>query len=215
MTVITISRENFALGTSIAQSVANEMGYHLITKDTFEKILRQYGLVQLDKLLKSSNFWAIADASNQELISLLNKTILGFAQLDNMVILGRGGFAVLQEYANVLNVRIQAPFGVRAQRLMNSEDLDESTAKQMITENDKSRVDFVKGFYDVNPYNTKFFQLVLDTGVLSVETASRWIVETARILEGRSISGEPTTRNVAVEPILADAIQQVLEAGRA
>jgi len=212
MAVITISREYLSWGGTIALRVADELGYHFVTKDTFEKILRQYGLIQLDEMQKKSSFWTFADASNQELISVLNKTILGFAQLDNMVILGRGGFAVLQEYTNVLNVRVQASAEARAERLMKLDGLDNiSVAKKQITENDKARASFVKGFYDADPYNTKSFQLVLDTGIISAEMAVDWIVTAVRKLDERSLSNETTTKGIKVEPILAGAIQQVLQ----
>ena len=212
MAVITISREYLSWGETIARRVAGKLGYRFVTKDTFEKILRQYGLVQLDELQKKSNFWAYVDSSNQELISMLNKTMLGFAQLDNMVILGRGGFAVLQEYANVLNVRIQASSEARARRLMELNGLDDiDTARKQITDNDKARVSFVKGFYGADPNDAKSFQLVLDTGTISADKATQWIVEAARALDERSLTGEETTKNIEIDPILAGAIQQVLE----
>jgi len=212
MAVITISREYLSWGGTIARRVAEELGYRFVTKDTFEKILRQYGLVQLDEMQKKSSFWTFADSSNQELISLLNKTILGFAQLDNMIILGRGGFAVLQEYANVLNVRVQAPAEARAERLMELEKLDDiNAAREQITQNDKARSSFVKGFYDADTNNAKLFQLVLDTGTISAEMAIDWIVAAARALDERSLSDETTTKGIKVEPILAGAIQQALQ----
>ena len=212
MAVITISREYLSWGETIAKNVAKELGYHFVTKDTFEKILRQYGLVQLDELHKKSNFWAYADSSNQELISMLNKTMLGFAQLDNVVILGRGGFAVLREYANVLNVRIQAPSEARARRLMELEALEDfDTARKQINDNDKARASFVKGFYGADTNNANSFQLVLDTGVIPADTAAKWIVEAVQALDERSYADEKTTKNIEVDPILAGAIQQVLE----
>ena len=50
MTVITISREWGSEGTAVAQHVAEEMGYRFVAKNTFEKILQQYGLVQLVRI---------------------------------------------------------------------------------------------------------------------------------------------------------------------
>ncbi|MCB9134513.1 MAG: cytidylate kinase-like family protein [Anaerolineales bacterium] len=210
MTVITISREYFGGGEPVGKRVTDELGYRLVTKQTVEKILRQYGLVQLDELQKSPGFWARVDASNLELISRLNTIILGFAQLDNMVIIGRGGFAVLREYANVLNVRIQAPFTVRVQRVMASQNLSETEAEKLVTQNDKARATFVKGFYDVDFYDTRPFQLVLDTHLVPVERASDWIVEVARNLANREFGEALTTQKIEVESILANAIQEAL-----
>lgn len=210
MAVITISREFGSQGGTIAERVAETLGYTLVTKHTFEKILRQYGLVQLDDLYKSSGFWAQLDSTNQDLIVRLNTIILGFAKLDNMVILGRGGFAVLRDYADVLHVRIQAPFDVRVQHVMVREGLSVSEAEKYVAQNDKARARFVQGFYDTDFYSTRAFHLVLDTQKIPVETASTWIVETVHCLSKQEFGDVLTTRQIKVDPILESAIHQVL-----
>jgi len=212
MTVITISREYGSQGECVAQKVAETLGYQLANKHTFEKILRQYGMVQLDELYKTAtSFWARVDMANLELVSMLNKITLGFAKLNNMVILGRGGYAVLHDYADVLHVRVQAPFDVRVRRIMEREGLqDVAVAEKVVAKNDKARAMFVQGFYDADFYTTRSFHLVLDSSVIPLETAATWVVEAARLLEPRSFRDSLTTRNIEVEPILAGAIEQVL-----
>lgn len=209
MTVITISREFGSQGGMIAQRVADKLGYMLVTKHTFEKILRQYGLVQLDELYQSSSFWAQLDSANLDLIARLNAIILGFARLDNRIILGRGGFAVLRPYANVLHVRIQAPFPVRVQRVMARENLSLLEAEKRVAQNDKARAKFVQGFYEADFYATRAFHMVLDTEFLPIETISSWIVEAAHTLSSRKMDKALTTQNIEVDPILASAIQEV------
>lgn len=197
MTVITISREFGSQGGMIAQRVADKLGYTLVTKHTFEKILRQYGLVQLDELYQSSSFWAQLDSANLDLIARLNAIILGFARLDNRIILGRGGFAVLRPYANVLHVRIQAPFPVRVQRVMARENLSLLEAETRPAENDKARAKFVQGFYEADFYaHPGVFHMVLDTEFLPIETISSWIVEAAHTLSSRKMDKALTTQNI-------------------
>ncbi len=212
MTVITISRELGSEGSTIAQRVAAEMGYRLVTKTTFEKVLHQYGLIQLDELYTSvPSLWARIDITNLELVSRLDKIILGFARLDKVVLLGRGGYAALNEYADVLNVRIQAPFQARVKRVLEKEGMDNlAQAEKMVLKNDKARAVFVQGFYGVDFYDTRQFQLVLDTEVIPVDTAVAWIVESAQLMENRSFAGAKTTQEIVVGPVLKDAIDQVL-----
>jgi len=211
MAVITISREYYALSSSTAQKIADELGYHLVTKDTLEKVLRQYGLVQLQELYDAPNFWASVEPSNVELIALLNQTIQGFAKLDNMLILGRGGYLVLQDYANVLNIRIKAPFDLRVQNLIEQEGVKKAEAEALVKQNDQVRADFVKDFYEQDFYNTRSFRLMLDTGVISTETAMGWIVNAARSLEKQSFGDAKTTHDIEVDLVLANTIQQLLE----
>ncbi len=212
MTVITISREWGSEGTAVAQHVAEEMGYRFVAKNTFEKILQQYGLVQLNNLYESvPGLWARLDNANLQLVSMLNKIILGIAHLDDVVMVGRGGYVALNDYADVLHVRIQAPFSLRVKRLMErGKWTDVAEANKLVAINDKSRAQFVRGFYDADYYTARQFHMVLDTGVIPVDTAVGWISEAARLLANRSFVGSLVTQEIEVDPILVDAIAQVI-----
>lgn len=210
MTVITISREYHALHSSTASEIANQLGYHLITKDTLEHVLRQYGKVHLQEIYDAPNFWSSANRSNIELISLLNQTIQGFAKQDNVLILGRGGYLVLQDYANVLNIRIKAPFHVRVQAFMALEGVEKVEAEKAVKHNDEVRANFVKDFYEQDFYNTRSFRLMLDTGIISTETAVDWIVQAARSLESQSFENIKTTHDIELDGVLERTVKQVL-----
>ena len=210
MTVITISREYYALQSTTAEKIANHLGYHLVTKDTLENVLRQYGKVHLQELYDAPNFWTSAAPSNIELISLLNQTIQAFAKQDDVVILGRGGYLVLQDYANVLNIRIKAPLRVRVQALMAKEGLDKEEAEKAVKHNDEVRANFVKDFYGQDFYNTRSFRLMLDTGVISSDTAADWIVQAARTLDTQSFENTKTTNDFEVDLVLERTVKQIL-----
>lgn len=216
MTIITLSRELGSNGALVARRVAEALGYHFVDKRAFERILQQYGLIEFDDLYDSTpGFWARFNSTNLQIISMLNKTILGIARLGDVVILGRGGYAALRDYADVLHVRIQAPLLLRAQRVMATEGLDTmEEATSVVVKNDKARAMFVRGFYDAGFYTSSQFHLVLDTSIVSVDQAAAWIVEAARSLEQRSSSDVMTTRAIEVDPILASVIEQALESNR-
>ncbi len=213
MTIITISREIGSNGEAIARQVAAKMGYRFVAKSTFEKVLHQYGLVRLDELYQSApSLWARLDIANLELVSMLDKVILGIAKLDNIVLLGRGGYAALSGYADVLNVRIQAPFATRVKFVMKREGLDNvDKAEKRVTKSDKARDMFIQGYYGANFNVARQFNLVLDSSMIPVETAVTWIVEAARLLTNHSFEGAKTTQEIVVDSVLENAIVQVLE----
>ncbi len=212
MTVITISREMGSEGEAVARQVADEMGYRFVAKNTFEKVLNQYGLVRLDEMYQSAtSLWARLDIANLELVSMLNKVILGIAKLDNAVMLGRGGYAALSGYADVLNVRIQAPFATRVKCVMEREGLDTvDKAEKRVTESDKARDMFIQGYYGADFNAARQFNLVLDSSVIPMETAVAWIIEANRLLANHSFEGAKTTQEIVVDPVLANAIDLVL-----
>ncbi|MCA9962149.1 MAG: cytidylate kinase-like family protein, partial [Anaerolineales bacterium] len=156
------------------------------------------------------SLWARLDIANLELVSMLDKVILGIARLDHVVLLGRGGYAALSGYADVLNVRIQAPFATRVACIMDREGLDSSQAEKRVTRSDKARDMFVQGYYGADFNAARQFNLVLDSSVIPVETAVAWIKQSAQLLAARSSAGLPTTQEIVVDPVLADAINQVL-----
>lgn len=212
MTTITLSREIGSNGTKIARQVAEILGYRFADKRTFEEILQQYGLVKFEDFYDSApGFWARFDSANLQIIAMLNKTILGMARLGNVVILGRGGYAALGGYADVLHVRIQAPFSLRVQRVMEDQGLAADDAATFVAQNDRARAMFVKGFYESDYYTTGQFHLVLDTAVVPVERAAAWIVEATRSLSDRRSKDALTTQTIEVDPVLASAISEVLE----
>ncbi len=214
MAVITISRELGSGGTTISTQVAKRLGYPLIDKDLIETILKQYGMVEFDDLYQSAtSIWARFDSSNVQLVKMLNKTILAFASRDHSVILGRGGFAILQDYVNVINVRIQAPLAERVQRLMVTENLnDYRAAEERIKENDRVRNTFIETFYHVKWDAADYFDLVLDTSRVTIPMAIDWIVSAAHELDRTKIRPGMSTREIDIDPVLAKTITDLMAA---
>ena len=82
MTTITLSREIGSNGTKIARQVAGLLGYRFVDKGTFEEVLQKYGLIRFEDFYDSApGFWTRFDSANLQIISMLNKTILGMARL--------------------------------------------------------------------------------------------------------------------------------------
>ncbi len=148
MTVITISGEFGSGSVDIAQQVAKALGYEFVDKRTTDGIFRQYGLTKFDDLYSSApNFLDVINANNLLLVSMSNEIMEAVAQRGNGVILGRTGFAVLGDYADVLNVRIQAPFSERGQRVMAREGLtDRQAAEERVREDDNVHRKYVQMF---------------------------------------------------------------------
>ena len=213
MAVITISREMGSGGFEIGRQVAQSLGYEFVDKRTIEGIFRQYGLTKFDDVYTSTpGILDLIDQDNLLIVSMLNEILEAVAQRGNVVILGRGGFAVLGDYADVLHVRIQAPLSVRVQRIMARENLaDPAAAEERINEDDKMRRKWVQMFYNKQWDEEASFDLILDTGDLSNEAAVAQIVAAARALASRGArQGCGHDRAIAVDPVLADAVARVM-----
>lgn len=212
MAIITVSREFGSDGTLISQQVAQSLNYLLVDKVLIEKVLRQYGMVHFSRVYDSEhNIWERYDLEKSELIRMLNDTIRAFAKNGNSVILGRGGFAVLGEYLNVLNVCIRAPFEQRVGSIMKSMAIsDRKAAENLVNKNDNIRKSFLQTFYNVKHDDTSFYHLVIDSSQIPVEMASRWIIESAEMLDRRELALEQSTLGIAVDPVLTKTVADII-----
>lgn len=213
MAVVTILRELGSGGGEIGKRAAQSLGYDYVDKDVIEGIFRQYGLTKFDHVYNSMpSFLDMINYSNLLIVSMLNEIIEAVAQRGNAVLLIRSGFAILQGCADVINVRIHAPVSVRAPRLMAREHLaDLWQAEQQIAEDDKMRSKFIHMFYDKRWEDRAQYDLVLDTGTVTLESAAEQIVAAAKALSAKPIAaGATTTAQFKVDPVLAAAVANVL-----
>lgn len=211
MAVITISREYGSEGRYLGLQVARRLGYDFADKNTIEGVMRQYGLTKFSDLYTSApGFWELTSATNLLIVSMLNETMEALARRGNVVILGRGGFASLAGYPDVLNVRVQAPLAVRAQRVMVRENLANlQQAEERVKEDDRARRKFIQMFYNKNWEVESQFNLVIDTGSVSTDMAGDWIVSAVRALEQQQFDPAQTTQRIEADPVLVDAIAKV------
>jgi cytidylate kinase len=213
MSVITISRQLGSGGEEIARQVAASLSYEYVDKHTTDAIFRQYGLTRFDDLYSSvPSLLDLLNADNLLLVAMANEIIGAVAQWGNVVILGRAGFAVLAGFADVLNVRIQAPVADRVQRVMEREGLaDADVAMEQVMQDDEVHSKYIHRFYNKQWDDPANFDLVLDTGALSADEAVQQIVAAARGLgQNAQATDAPTTLSLQVDPVLADAVAKAI-----
>jgi len=216
MSVMTISREFGSGGDVIARQVAQALNYHFVDQKFIGTILGQYGYVEFDtEFATLPTFWERFDAQREKnrdvMADMLNRVIRTVAHHGNVVILGRSGFAVLGEFADVLHVRLQAPFPIRVQRIMAEENISLEQATSTVEKNDKVRVAFVEEFYRARWNVTHAFDIVINTGKVSPDLAVNWVVEAAKTSISRLESDKPTTASIEVDRIMAEAVSEELK----
>jgi cytidylate kinase len=144
---------------------------------------------------------------------MLNRLLRGVARHGNVVILGRGGFAALQGYADVLHVRVQAPLRVRAMRVLERGEIDDGhDAEAWVRERDKRRAAFVESSYGIPWDSTRFFDLVIDTGKIQPRHASLIIAQASRAARSAR-EGTPFTGAIGEDPPVRDTIATTLGCG--
>jgi cytidylate kinase len=186
MSVITISRQLGSLGTEIAHAVANELNYEYIDKEKIGKALRDYGLSAFEVETfdeKPPPFWDYMYMQKKKFLHTIQALIHGFARTDNVVIVGRGGQALLKDFPGVLHVRIFAPLDTRIQRILDQGGGDKRQTLGLLRRSDRDSAGFMRGFFDVDWDDPSLYDLMMNTRLLSAETVGRMIMESAHSLE--------------------------------
>jgi cytidylate kinase len=212
MAVLTISRQLGSHGGSIAREAASSLGYRCVDKALLGRILGEYGLIDFPEEYDATRgFWDFFDRRIGSMMEMLNKAILAIAALDNVVIVGRGAFALLRGYGDVVNARVQAPFAERQRRLAEKEGITEAAkAAELVKKSDRTRALFIESVYGLAWDRADNFDIVVDTGVVPVDVAAAWLVEAVTVGHRRPGGGAPKIAGLRVDSILAEAVKAAL-----
>ncbi len=180
MAVITISRQVAALGDEIATALAKEIGYKFIGRKDIEARIVELGF-PAEKLKKyderKPGFFASLAKDRDEYLDYLQLAVLEAAAKDNCILIGRGSFVILENLPNHFAVRFVANEAVRMERLKQEFGWEDKQAKQRISESAANRVGFHKSFFNVDNEDATHYHLVLNTGMLDVDSSVKILKE--------------------------------------
>jgi CMP/dCMP kinase len=125
----------------------------------------------------------VAELDEQAAITLVQAAIRAAYELGKVVIVGRGGQAILKDKPGVLHVRIEAPMEARVKRLRDVAEFTVAAAQEEILDHDKAAADYIKRFYGVNWSDPALYHMVINAGKLDTEKAARLVVAAVACLE--------------------------------
>lgn len=211
MAVITISRNYANNGDVIARDVADKLGWPLIDKHLLADVFSEYGMVELKDFLDGSQtLMSRITRDNKQYLEMMEKVMFVLAKRGNAIIVGRGGFEVLKELQNGLHVMVKAPMSERLWFAMERDELSKEEAEKIIKQKDQTKDDFLKQYYGVDDHNVDNFDLVLDASMVTLETASKLLIEAAHHVDEYPKATKLNAEEIECDPILEDAIFKVI-----
>jgi cytidylate kinase len=187
MAVITVSRQLGSWGYDIVNSVAQQLGYRVAGKGLINQAARQARTPEMAlEMLDELGLLGVKPSLSAEkaYLEAIRELIEEFARADNVLIVGRGGQAVLQGWPNTLHIRIIAPLDVRVRRLVRRQAIPEEAALAQIRTSDRRRKRFVQRAYHVDWADPALYDLVLNTAALNVARSASLICHTVNSLAG-------------------------------
>ena len=150
--IITISREYGSGGRFIGEEVAKKLGIKYYDKDIIREIAEQSGfspeyIQENAELSPKKGLFAYAfsgrDITGRSIEDMVyeaqRKVILGIAEKEDCVIIGRNADFILKDRMDVLNVFIHGNMPEKVQRICKLYHVMDTDAEKMINDTDKRR----------------------------------------------------------------------------
>ena len=214
MGVITISRQMGSEGTYIGKKLAKTLGLKYVDKQELGKIMREYGFSFFDEVYDSKpNFWERFDLQRGSTVDFLIQAMKAVAKVGDVVMLGRGGFGLFQDYADVLNVRIQAPFDLRVDRKMKEHGIKRLEGEALLHKFDQIRTSFIESDLAFNANDASMYDIVFNTGVIKSDAAVSCIASAyVGLMKNKRFGIERKAGLIEVDPLLFKHVQKMLAA---
>jgi cytidylate kinase len=178
MGIITISREQGALGDETAHELSKLIDYRFLDKRSLEGKMRSHST--MDRAMRrfderSPPAFASFSPDRDVYFHFLKTTIVTEAAAGNCVFIGRGAGAIFQGIPGVMTVFLSATEDLRLERVKGYFHCDDKKARQLINQRDQDRTGFHRYFFDVDWKDPGNYHLCLNTGYLSAADAAQVI----------------------------------------
>jgi cytidylate kinase len=122
-------------------------------------------------------------------IDLTRTAIRAAHKQGSLVILGRGGQAILKNRPDVFHVRIVAPLDVRIRRIQaEKKGFTAEVAREWATEQDRKTAEYLKRFFGIRWDDPMLYDLVINTAKLEPEMAAQFIANAVAQVESTPVA---------------------------
>ena len=191
--IITISREFGSGGRFIGEEVAKKLGIAYYDKSIIGQIAEKSGLSQeyiqeSAELAPKKGLFAYAlagrDITGRSVEDMVyeaqRKVILGLAEKEPCVIIGRNADYILKDRDDVLNVFIHGDMPEKIKRITGLYNVEEKEAVKMMADTDKRRRTNYNFYTDQNWGKASNYTLCLNSSQLGYDRCEMIIMECAK-----------------------------------
>lgn len=191
---VTISRQAGAGGTSVGQQLvaylnendlSNNIKWTLYDKNLIEKVIEEHHLpdtfrtfLKEEKISEIQNTFETLMGVHPGISMLAAKTchtIIKLASVGNVVIIGRGANIITRNLAGGFHVRLICDMEKKIRNIESFFEMNRKEASRYIEEEDIRRKEYVKKLFNKNIEDPLLYDIVLNTGRISFETAAEII----------------------------------------
>jgi cytidylate kinase len=188
--VVTVSREHGSLGSAVAEEAARLLGFSFWDQELVHHIARKSGaeaalVASLDERTRGaiedfvSKLLVGVESSIAEYVRHVGRVVRTLERHGSAVVVGRGAQFILDP-CFVFRVRVVCPEDVRVARIAYLHGLSRKEAERRVREVMRERRNFIRRHYDRDIAEPKHYDLVVNTGHLTVESAATIVADAYR-----------------------------------
>lgn len=192
--IITISREFGSGGRTIGKQAAEKLGIAYYDKELVKQVALETGfderyIEQEGEYAPVKNWFAYAlsargtqgamggMSTSDFLWAIQHKVIMGLAEKEPCVIVGRCADFILRDRDDCFNVFIHSSMKARAERIVRLYGETEKSPEKRLEEKDKKRKLYYKRYTDQDWGMSQNYHLSLDSGMIGIEKCVDIIVD--------------------------------------
>ncbi len=216
MAMIVISHQMGAGGPEIGMTLAQRLGYRYVNQELLLDAARRYGLAEdrLSHLDESKpTLFERFDTETRHHITVLQTTLLEFAELDNAVLMRGGGQWLLRGVPHALRVRLIAPFEHRVKQWikrtaeMTGETPTHRAAADFVRRDDSVKAGRMRYLYELDLADPNLYELIVSTERLHHEAVVEML---AGLVRRPELATTEAGRKMVASRALASRVQVAL-----
>lgn len=183
MTVIAMTREMGSLGKDVARLAAERLGLTIVHHEMIETAAERRAAEEpsaVARFLEAGSESPPGPAGLEHGGYLTPAEILALALRGDVLIRGWGASRLLRSIAHILTVRVCAPTERRVEEIRRRLGVDARTARREIDRSDAGHASAFLRFFTADWRSATNYDMVLNTGHLSVESCADILVDAAR-----------------------------------
>ncbi len=212
MTVIAMTREIGCLGNEVAAGVAARLRLETVRLEVAaDNVARRLGVAErtVTRYLEgSASLLERLQIDHRKLFHYAAEEILGFAQRGDVLIKGWGAATLLRDLPDVISARVSAPLEFRVGVIMERHGRrDAGRIREEIKRFDAAHVRALRAYFDIEQEDARLYDIVLNTGRLSVDAC---VTAICRLAEGPRIRDTGPSRSALANRFLQARISAAM-----
>ena len=194
---VTISRQTGSGAHSVAEKLAallqartpkDACPWTVFDRNLVAKVLQEHNLPErVAQFMPEDRISAISDTMEELfglhppswlLVRQITETVLHLAELGKVILIGRGAAVSTSKLDYVFHVRLVSSLEKRVQRIQDLNHLSKPAALKLIQREDSGRGRYLKKYFKADVDNPLLYHLMINTDVISHETAAQIIADT-------------------------------------